>query len=47
MEMVSLVGWIRTRWEENSGSDACKGGRQELMHSEKIIYHCDGDGDSD
>ena len=36
---VSLICWVQTRWEETFELNAQKGGRQELLHSRRIIYH--------
>ena len=37
------ICWVQTRWEEYSELNTCKGGRQELMHSRRIIYHHNSD----
>ena len=41
MGMWSSVCWVQTRQEESSGPNTCKGGRQKLVHSGRIIYHRD------
>ena len=39
--MWSSVCWVQNQQEESFGLDTCKGGRQKLVHSGRIIYHRD------
>ena len=42
---VIVSCWVQTRRKESFGLNICKSGRQELVYSERLIYHRGRDGD--